>query len=179
MASMLTIAPDNSSRSSSFGIAVISLDFVSTATCPNVRPCWVAQADQMQRVTTILGPAGTTQRLPVDRNEMRLTPPSTRGGAGKRRDPVQKRHLKLLRLNERDDASDGVVRRDAVGARETNLRHQARFWLAKSSMSLGPSCAPNRRRNANEEDIHQLMVLGPIDSGIMDTGKKWHWKSNA
>ena len=41
---MLTMAPETSSSSSNFGMAVISLDLLSTATWPSTRCCSVAQA---------------------------------------------------------------------------------------------------------------------------------------
>ena len=43
------IAPDSSNIFRSFGIAVISFDFESTATWPNVSPCVVAHALTSQR----------------------------------------------------------------------------------------------------------------------------------
>ena len=45
MASMVTTVPLSSSASSSFGIAVISLDFSSTRRCASTRPLVFAQAE--------------------------------------------------------------------------------------------------------------------------------------
>jgi hypothetical protein len=45
MASMVTSAPSSSSRSSSSGIALISLDFSATASWPSTSRCRVAQAE--------------------------------------------------------------------------------------------------------------------------------------
>ena len=45
MASMVTMAPASSRRCSSSGIAMISLDFSVTASCPSTSCCRVAQAE--------------------------------------------------------------------------------------------------------------------------------------
>ena len=89
-------------------MAVISLDFASTATWPSDRCCAVAQA-----LTRCSGPslrrAGAAQGLAVDGHV--LDPQRRADGLH----PLAETGLERLGLEAVEDAFEGVVGRDAVG----------------------------------------------------------------
>src|SRR5579883_306089 len=124
MASMVTTAPLRSNSSSSSGMAVISLDLASVATWANVRRFATAQA-----LTTC-----TAERPTVRRAELRLAVDRDRGQIGgarddrrqprtghQRRDPGGEALLEGQRIDEAEDAAEGIVRGDTAGQGEEGL----------------------------------------------------------
>jgi len=101
LASRVTMPFFKDSVSSSAGIAVISFDLPSTSRWPAL----LAGADQMQRP---LGPAERAA-LAVNRHDLPVE------GFGKGRGPGAEAGLEGVRVDQPEDAPEGVVRGNAVG----------------------------------------------------------------
>jgi hypothetical protein len=103
MASSVTMQFVKDSVSSSAGIAVISFDLPSTSRWPAL----LAGADQMQRPLGLAERAA--QRLAVNRHDLPVE------GFGKGLGPGAEAGLEGVRVDQPEDAPEGVVRGNAVG----------------------------------------------------------------
>src|SRR6478609_7469588 len=97
MASMVTTAPFRSSSSSNSGMAVISSDLASVATCPKVK--WFSTD---QALTTWSADRCQFGRGRGDRSQS--------VSSHQRRDPGGEALLKGHRVEQAEDSSEGVVR---------------------------------------------------------------------
>ena len=105
---MVTIAPSIASMSSSFGMAVISLDFSATLTWPSTRRWRAAKAETMWI-------AGLPSCFRPDRREvlpsMAITPSRRSGQCS---DPGDEATLELLGIEHCQNVAEMVVRRRAI-----------------------------------------------------------------
>src|ERR1035441_5192774 len=109
IASMVTTVPLSSSASSSFGIAVISLDFSSTRRWARTRQLVFAQAETICTMAFLsapflLGSWAPPQRLAVDGHHF------ARRQFGNRRHPGYEALFQFLRVKRREDPIERVVR---------------------------------------------------------------------
>src|SRR5512135_488655 len=124
MASIVTTAPFRSNSSSNSGMALISLDLASVATCPKVKRFSTAQA-----LTTCRAERPTVRRaalgLAVDGDRPQLGRISSDGGDSlplhQRRHPGVETLLEGQRIEQAEDTAEGIVRGDAAGQGEEGL----------------------------------------------------------
>src|SRR3954447_21150090 len=108
MASRVTMQFFNDSVSSSAGIAVISFDLPSTSRWPRARPCSLAQA-----LTRCSGPCARPRSkerrrgLAVNGHDLPVE------GLGKGLSPGAEAGLEGVRVDQHEDAPEGVVRGNA------------------------------------------------------------------
>src|SRR5664280_2470868 len=116
IASMVTTVPLSSSASSSFGMAVISLDLSSTLRCARTRLLALAQAETM--CTRVFLPAWRVPHNALP--SMATTSPAV--SLGDRRNPGYKALFHLFWVQRREYPVEGIVRRDAAGQRQKRLQ---------------------------------------------------------
>ncbi len=104
MASIVTNAPSKSSNCNNLGMAVISLDLLSTACWPNSRRFSLAQAlNQVQGAFTGGGVERVPQRLAIDGHE------SAFGRRDQRPDPVEEAVTEGSGVQPGEDAAEGIM----------------------------------------------------------------------
>src|ERR1017187_4532402 len=147
MASMVTTVPLSSSASSSFGIAVISLDFSSTRRCASTRPLVFAQAETICTMAFFPGPEVPRSALP-DGDDF------ARRQLGNRRHPGGEALFQLLRVERREDPVEGVVRGNA--ARQLQKAAQPLALAASVVFDLVPPIGPaQNRRDGDQKNLFQ------------------------
>ncbi len=132
-------------------MAVISLDLASVATCPSHRPVGRRPcADQMQRRQTLGTVVGTAQRLAVDGDDLTGDHRADRGHPG------AETRLERFGRQQREDASEGIVPRDAVG----QLKELPKPCLLRATELCDghPAVdAGERRRNGDDHHVEQIV----------------------
>src|SRR5664279_796716 len=148
MASMVTTVPLSSSASSSFGIAVISLDFSSTRRCASTRPLGFAQAETICTMAFFPGTEVPRSALP----SMATTSPAV--SLAIEDTQAAKPFSKLLRVERREDPVEGVVRRNA--ARQLQKAVQPLALAASVVFDLVPPIGPaQNRRDGDQKNLFQ------------------------
>src|SRR5690348_17094972 len=109
MASIVTIQPESANCCKSSGIAVISLDFSSVATCAHTRRFSTAHArDPLQRLLACCLIMRASARLAIDGDH-------SFNSATEPLHPRDKTGFKLLGIDVSKHASKGVMRRNTIG----------------------------------------------------------------
>jgi hypothetical protein len=111
---MVTSPPERSKPASRAGRAVISVDVLSTATCPNTSRC--STSPRTRPAARVTAPVSdqrngvpSCHRWPHGLASRSFQPPPT---------PVAKTRLKLGGINQHEHATKGVVRRNAMLQRQ-------------------------------------------------------------
>ena len=126
-------------------------------------------ANQMQRMLAMLRAARSSQGFSVDGHEPR--PPLVVAMVCERSNPIQESELELVRLNERQNAADGVVRRRPVFQAD-ELSEPGCFLTGEVHDLRGSVATRDGRGDAKKQDINQLVSFGSIDARIVDRGKR-------
>src|SRR6266849_790633 len=164
MASMVTMHPSNCSSSKSSGMAVISLDFSSIATCPSTSRASVAQA--LTRCNSFLPLPRSYERLAV-LPSMATTPLIF---SFKLCTELAKALLKLLRVDAGKDATKNIMRRNAIGQFEKGF--QPLLFSVAKGFDVHPSLrSTDHCQNRYQDDIQQQVPFGAIDARILDGSK--------
>src|SRR5436190_419714 len=166
IASMVTTAPSIAIRSSSFGMATISLDFSATFTCPSTRRWRAAKAETMWMGA-----------LPLDfwpeRREVLPSMAITSAGvptsaATQRRpsgDPGNEATLERLGVNRGEDVAQVIVRRRPIAKRPEAA--QQRELLRPEPGDIDEGLRPGQHREQRQhkhlvERIHHLAALARV-----------------
>ena len=165
MASIVTIAPEIASIFKSLGMAVISLDFSSTATWPSSRWLAVAQAWTRWRADLALGPVeGASQRLAVDGDDLPL------GRLVQGLDPAEEALLELVGVEPLEEAAEGVVRGDAVGQVQEGPQ-PVELGVAEV-LDVVPGVGPgDDRTDGDGDDVEEFVEAGAVDAGVGQVGE--------
>ena len=165
MASMVTRAPFRSSNSSNFGMAVISLDLPSTATCPRVRCCRVAQA-----LTRCSGPRPAARRCRVPQ---RLAVDGDVGqahGGADRPDPTLEARPERGRIQAAEDPLEGVVRRHPVG--QVQEAPEPRLAVPHEDLDILPAVAiADDGADRHDDEVQQLVPSAALEPRILEGAK--------
>ena len=152
MASSVTMQFFKASWSSSAGMAVISFDLPSTQRWPSTRPCSLAQA-----LTRCRGPCARPWS-----NERRSVLPSiatTSRSKPATSEPAQAREAGLegVRVDQHEDAPEGVVRGNAVRQLQEGL--QPGQLAAAIERDVVPALGTgDHRADRNDQDVDQPML---------------------
>src|ERR1039458_5358893 len=152
MASMVITVPLNSSASSSFGMAVISLDFSSTLRCASTRPLLFAQAETICTMAFFPGSEAPRSDLP----SMATTSPAVNLAiddtqATKPFSNASGSSAEKTRLNV---SIERIVRRDTAGKSQKTLEPQV--FGVTIVLDLVPTVATaQNRRYGHQKDLFQ------------------------
>src|SRR6185295_8747945 len=164
IASMVTTAPSIAIRSSSFGMATISLDFAATFTCPSTRRWRAAKAQTMWMGA-----------LPLDFWPERREVLPSRGLAvngdhlgrrsDQRGDPGNEATLERLGVNRGEDGAQVIVRRRPIAKRPEAA--QQRELLRPEPGDIDEGLRPGQHREQRQhkhlvERIHHLAALARV-----------------
>jgi hypothetical protein len=156
IASIVTVRPLGFKSFSSSGIAVISLDLSSTATCASISPFSLDHAVTMCKGGQI-GPLAMrpTQRLAIDGDQLAA------GGFRQRLRPSQQTDRELLPLDQTKHATKRVVRGNPTRQfQELSQPDRARFG---KHLHVRPVVgAAQHRQNRDRQNVQKLM-LATID----------------
>src|SRR3954465_11054034 len=152
MASKVTMQFFTDSVSSSAGIAVISFDLPSTSRWPSTKPCSLAQA-----LTRCNGPCAR----PRSKERRSVLPSIAHDLAvedlGKGLGPGAEAGLEGIRVDQHEDAPEGVVRGNAIGQGQEGL--QPAQLVAAGERDVVPAHgARDHRAHRNDQDISQPML---------------------
>src|SRR6185312_7216260 len=160
---MVTTVPLNSKASSSFGIAVISLDFLSPCAAPAPGRCLRPRPKPCARWPSCPAPrsrAGPCRRCP---------PPHPRS-AWRSTIPKARSPFKLLRIERRKHTVEGMVRRYARGQGQKCLQ-PLQLGLAIVGDIVPALGAAQHRRYRNQENLFQQMFPVPLHTRITQLRK--------
>src|SRR3954464_8854508 len=155
MASAVTIVPWSDNSASSFGTAVISLLLPSTATCPSTSRWSAAQA--LTRCRGDCPAARSNERRRV--LPSRATTPARFSEAG----------VKLRRIEQTEQAREGVVARDAV-AQAQERAEVVVLGAAKQSHVGAVLGATEHGTEGDQQDLVQV-VAGVVGAWVVQIGK--------
>ena len=115
-------------------------------------------AHQVQRFLARLPIMGTTQRLAIDRDD-------SFDGSAQPLHPLHKTGLKLLGINEGEDAPKRIVRRDSIG--QIKQLRKKRFFGFATFLDLHPPIGSTQHStNRHNDDIPSSVQLGSFHSRI-------------
>src|SRR4051812_12956814 len=158
IASMVTTAPSMAIRSSSFGMATISLDFSATLTCPSTRRWRAAKAETMWMgaLPFVFWP----ERREVLPYGDHLGRRSDQCG-----DPGDEATLERLGVNRGEDVAQVIVRRRPIAKRPeaAQQRELLRPEPGDIDKGLGPGqhCEQRQQKHLVER-IHHLAALARV-----------------
>src|SRR4051812_34206274 len=163
MASSVTMLFFKDSVSSSAGIAVISFDLPSTSRWPSAKPCSLA-------LTRCSGPCARLRSKERRRVLPSIATTSRSNGLGKGLRPGAEAGLEGVRVDQHEDAPEGVVRGNAVGQAQERL--QPRQLAAAVQRDVVPALgARDHRAHGDDQDIDQAMLDLACTARIFDRCK--------
>src|SRR3954453_5785997 len=164
IASMVTTAPSIAIRSSSFGMATISLDFSATLTCPSTRRWCVAKAETMWRgaLPLVFWPERRevlpSRGLAIDGDHLGRR-------SDQRGDPSDEAPLERLGVNRGEDVAQVIMRRRPIAKRPeaAQKRELLRPEPGDIDKGLGPGQHCEQRQHQHlVERIYHLASLARV-----------------
>src|SRR5437660_4326568 len=149
---MVTSPPESAKPASRAGMAVISLDLLSTASCPSTSRCSTfPRTHQVQRRLFSLAVEGMADRLSIDGHMAYLTSSQPVSH------PMAKTLLKLVGIEQHEHPTKGVMRGDAILQRQE--ASQPTFLALGIQHNVFPALSTgNHSTGGHEQNLEQVVL---------------------